>query len=222
MRFKVNLQNNGKGLKSSKFTDNLGFLRSLKLKFDVFYLGLSPALENESLARISLSGKSRTEALNLKNYELDIFSNGIWDSLHLMRSKFAKAGLGLTALAAVIGAGSAEAATISNMGQDINQASGDSVKAANTVISSSSSYAALESTLPGAYERASIKLAYWHNNTGTHTNNAHSNSNTHTNTAWENRSSSHSNHWGNTAHSNIAPISHTNVSSGSVPTDYLY
>lgn len=73
-----------------------------------------------------------------------------------------------------------------------------------------------------------FKLAFWHNNIGTHTNVAHtnniwSNSVTHNNVAWDNSASySHTNAWQNTPHSNLPPVDHTNVTSGDVPQDYLY
>lgn len=45
---------------------------------------------------------------------------------------------------------------------------------------------------------------------------------THGNTPWGDSSQPHSNAWHNVPHSNVPQTSHTNVSSGDVPTDYLY
>lgn len=224
MRFKVNLQKNGKTLdKGTKF-DATGFLCDIKIRMDVLYWGLSPALEHQPLSRISLNGGCTKKAVSFADYELDLFSNKLTDLFGILKSKYASAGVGLAALAAFIGAGVSEAKAVSYDSVSVQQAAGDSVKAQNAVVSAGGAYAGLESYAPGSFERAPFSLAYWHNNTGSHTNNAHSNAGPHLNTEtpWSNRSQAHSNIWSNTPHSNLPPVTHTNVSGGSVPNEYLY
>jgi len=234
MRFKVNLQKNGKSLENGKRLNAGNFLRNIKIRMDVLYWGLSPALKHQPLSRVSLNGRYVKESKGSAGYELDLFTNRVTDVFGILKSKYASAGVGLAAILAFIGAGTTEAKAVSYESVNIQQASGDSVKAKNAVVTTGGAYAGLESYIPGSFERAPVNLAYWHNNTGTHTNNSHNNSNTHSNAAWsnrsyahsntdwDNRSVAHSNNWTNTPHSNLPPVTHTNVSGGSVPNEYLY
>jgi hypothetical protein len=221
MRFKVNLQKSNTGTENHLKPDVGNFLRDIKIKFDVCYWGLSPALEHQSLSRVSLNGTTQVEKTKFANYEVDLFSERLYDTFGFMRSRFAAAGLSLAAVVAFLGAGSTDANAVTQDTSSINQAAGEAIKAQNAVIPNGGNYRALDTYKQEGFERAPYNLAYWHNNTGTHSNN-HNNVESHSNAAWVNRSSAHSNQWSNTPHSNLPPISHTNVSGGSVPNEYLY
>lgn len=239
MKFKVNLlediKNNGKGneFSLSKFFENL------KLKCEIFYWGLHPALAGESIAHVKLNGRGAYDDVPVYNYELDFFDNNYGTKLDIflgkMKTKLVTAGVGLLALSAFIGVSYDKAEAIQK--DSITPPPPvESIKSQTPVIHSAMEVISSEVfRISGVLRKKennedshSLKIVGMHSNdNASHTNFVHQNADwqnwdNHGNIEWDNQIRPHANEWTNTPHSNSPPVSHTNVSSGDIPGDYIY
>ncbi len=227
MKFKVNLiKRIVKSEEENKFS-LVSLFEDIKRRFDIFRWGLQPALAGEHIMKIRLNRKELQNAPGY-NHELNLFDNSYRTKFDLifsgLKAKLAVGGVGLMAMGAMIGAVTDKAEAAIN---NVNPPAMEAVKSNTPVM-----LAGLDAVAPTAlaldeYSKSPFKLAYWHNNVGTHTNTAHTNTQwqnsvTHNNVNWDDSSYSHSNAWQNTPHSDLPPVDHTNVAGGTLPQDYLY
>jgi len=231
MKFKVHLlediKDNGKdqGFSLGKF------FKDLKLKYEIFYWGLHPALAGESIAHVRLSGSDSFSVAPGYDYELDFFDYNYKTKFDIflgrMKTKLVSAGVGLFALIAFMGA-STESASAVQKNSVTPPPPVETMKSQTPVISTAIETIAEEVFRINENKDVPIQLARYHNNTpGYHTNVAHQNTDwanwdNHGNVEWANDLRPHANEWTNTPHSNSPPVEHTNVSSGDIPGDYIY
>ncbi|MCD4784600.1 MAG: hypothetical protein K8T10_12335 [Candidatus Eremiobacteraeota bacterium] len=231
MKIRVHLlediKNNGKCHKFS-----LGkFFENLKLKCEIFYWGLHPALAGESIVHVRLNGRGTHDNAPGYDYELDFFDYNYLTKFDIflgkMKTKLVATGMGLLALSAFIGV-SADKAEAIQKNSITPPPPVESLKSQTSVIPSAMEVISNEVLRMNENNEAPFRLARYHNNIpGYHTNAVHENVDwqnwdNHGNVDWADGSREHANEWTNTPHSNSPPVEHTNVSSGDIPGDYIY